>query len=83
MIDERIAKFALRKSGNVAYRETGYGRALVFLHGIGSQSVSWLNQFETLTGYRLKGPGSFRKVVSGRKLWNYDKKELEAWKAAF
>jgi len=53
MIDERIAKFALRKSGNVAYRETGYGRALVFLHGIGSQSVSWLNQFETLTGYRL------------------------------
>jgi hypothetical protein len=32
---------------------------------------------------RCQGPGSFRKIVSGRKLWNYDKKELEAWKAAF
>ena len=31
----------------------------------------------------VKGPDAFRKVVSGRKLWNYDKKELEAWKAAF
>jgi len=37
----------------------------------------------TLARYGLKGPESFRKVVSGRKLWNYDKKELEAWKAAF
>jgi len=53
MIDERIAKFAPRRSGNLAYRETGAGRALVFLHGIGSGSASWLNQFETLKGYRL------------------------------
>ena len=53
MIDERIAKFAPRKSGGISYRETGAGRALVFLHGIGSSSASWLNQFETLKGYRL------------------------------
>jgi glutamate synthase domain-containing protein 3 len=38
---------------------------------------------DTLTRYGMKGPDGFRKVVSGRKLWNYDKKELDAWKAAF
>src|SRR5262249_6777100 len=53
MLDERIAKFALRTSKGIAYRETGSGRALVLLHGIGSQSASWLNQLETLQGYRL------------------------------
>jgi len=53
MIDERIAKFAPRKSGGIAYRETGAGQALVMLHGIGSSSASWLNQLETLNGYRL------------------------------
>jgi glutamate synthase domain-containing protein 3 len=37
----------------------------------------------TLAGCGLDGPDRFRKVVSGRKLWNYDKKELEVWKAAF
>jgi glutamate synthase domain-containing protein 3 len=37
----------------------------------------------TLERYRVKGPDAFRKIVSGRKLWNYDKKELETWKAAF
>ncbi len=31
----------------------------------------------------IQGPAAFRKVVSGRKLWNYDKKELDVWKAAF
>jgi glutamate synthase domain-containing protein 3 len=36
-----------------------------------------------LERYRVSGPAAFRKVVSGRKLWNYDKKELDAWKAAF
>jgi glutamate synthase domain-containing protein 3 len=36
----------------------------------------------TLERYRLKGPDAFRKIVSGRKLWSYDKKELDAWKAA-
>ncbi len=38
---------------------------------------------EALTRYGVKGPAAFRKVVSGRKLWNYDKKELDLWKAAF
>jgi glutamate synthase domain-containing protein 3 len=36
-----------------------------------------------LDRYGVSGPAAFRKVVSGRKLWNYDKKELDAWKAAF
>lgn len=36
-----------------------------------------------LARHGLKGPERFRKVVSGRKLWNYDKKELDVWKAAF
>ena len=53
MIEERIAKFAPKKSGPISYREVGAGQALVLLHGIGSQSASWLNQFETLKGYRL------------------------------
>jgi methylamine---glutamate N-methyltransferase subunit B len=38
---------------------------------------------DALTRYDVRGPKTFRKVVSGRKLWNYDKKDLEAWKAAF
>jgi pimeloyl-ACP methyl ester carboxylesterase len=53
MLDERIARFAPRKSKGITYRETGAGQALVFLHGIGSSSASWLNQLETLKGYRL------------------------------
>lgn len=53
MIDERIAKFAPRRSGPISYREVGAGQALVFLHGIGSSSASWLNQLETLKGSRL------------------------------
>ena len=38
---------------------------------------------QVLDQHGLKAPDRFRKVVSGRKLWNYDKKELDAWKAAF
>src|SRR3954463_6156670 len=53
MIDERISRFRLWKSKGISYRETGAGPALVCLHGIGSGSASWLNQFETLKGYRL------------------------------
>ena len=53
MLDERIARFAPRKSKDISYRETGAGQALVLLHGIGSSSASWLNQLETLKGYRL------------------------------
>jgi glutamate synthase domain-containing protein 3 len=36
-----------------------------------------------LARYGVRGPDAFRKIVSGRKLWNYDKKELDLWKAAF
>jgi glutamate synthase domain-containing protein 3 len=27
-------------------------------------------------------PSSFRKIISGRKLWNFSKKEFEVWKTA-
>jgi len=53
MLDERIARFGVKTSKGISYRETGAGQALVFLHGIGSQSASWLNQLETLKGCRL------------------------------
>jgi pimeloyl-ACP methyl ester carboxylesterase len=53
MLDERIARFAPRKSKTLSYRETGAGPALVLLHGIGSGSAGWLFQLETLKGYRL------------------------------
>lgn len=53
MLDERIARFAPKVSNGISYRESGAGQALVLLHGIGSSSVSWLNQLETLHGYRL------------------------------
>ena len=29
-----------------------------------------------------RDPSSFRKIVSGRKLWNFSKKEFEVWKTA-
>lgn len=53
MIDNRIKNFELKKSKNISYRESGKGRALVLLHGIGSSSASWLFQLEGLKGYRL------------------------------
>jgi glutamate synthase domain-containing protein 3 len=37
---------------------------------------------ELLSAYDVPAPAAFRKVVSGRKLWNFDKKDLEVWKAA-
>jgi methylamine---glutamate N-methyltransferase subunit B len=40
------------------------------------------NLQELLQTYHIPGPESFRKVVSGRKLWNFDRKELDLWKAA-
>jgi glutamate synthase domain-containing protein 3 len=46
-----------------------------------ADELAWIG--ETVRGFGVKGPDKFRKVVSGRKLWNYDKKELELWKAAF
>jgi glutamate synthase domain-containing protein 3 len=35
-----------------------------------------------LDTYKVSAPTSFKKIVSGRKLWNFDRKELELWKAA-
>ena len=52
-MDERIDKFALKKTRDISYRETGKGQALVLLHGIGSSSASWLFQLEALKGFRL------------------------------
>src|SRR5438874_3328987 len=53
MIDERIARWALKKSKGISYRESGAGPALVCLHGIGAASAGWILQLETLNGYRL------------------------------
>lgn len=51
-LGERIARFPSRKAvvggKALAYRESGEGRALVLLHGIGSGSASWLFQLEGL-----------------------------------
>jgi glutamate synthase domain-containing protein 3 len=41
---------------------------------------AWVH--EQLVTYRVPGPTTFRKVVSGRKLWNFDRKELSIWKVA-
>jgi glutamate synthase domain-containing protein 3 len=41
-----------------------------------SYLASLLRQFD------VPGPARFKKVVSGKKLWNFDRKELEVWKAA-
>jgi glutamate synthase domain-containing protein 3 len=40
------------------------------------------NLQQLMQTYNIAGPASFRKVVSGRKLWNFDRKEIEVWKAA-
>jgi glutamate synthase domain-containing protein 3 len=37
---------------------------------------------DLLANYNVPGPAAFQKVVSGRKLWNFDRKELDLWKAA-
>jgi len=37
---------------------------------------------EVLASYRVQAPASFKKVVSGRRLWNFDRKDLDVWKAA-
>jgi glutamate synthase domain-containing protein 3 len=37
---------------------------------------------DLLRTYNIPGPTSFKKIVAGRKLWNFDRKELELWKAA-
>jgi glutamate synthase domain-containing protein 3 len=37
---------------------------------------------DLLGTYNLPAPAGFKKIVSGRKLWNFDRKELDIWKAA-
>ena len=37
---------------------------------------------QVLQSYRIPAPSAFKKVVAGRKLWNFDKTEQEVWKAA-
>jgi glutamate synthase domain-containing protein 3 len=37
---------------------------------------------DVLASYQMGAPTAFRKVVSGRKLWNFDRKDLDVWKAA-
>jgi glutamate synthase domain-containing protein 3 len=37
---------------------------------------------DLLATYQVPAPTSFKKIVSGRKLWNFDRKELDIWKAA-
>jgi len=36
----------------------------------------------TLGAFGLSLPGTLKKVVAGRKLWNFDKKDFELWKQA-
>ena len=45
-----------------------------------SEDLTWLH--DLLHQYNLTSPNSFKKVVSGKKLWNFDRKEREVWKAA-
>lgn len=45
-----------------------------------AEDRAWLN--EMLVTYRVPGPTAFRKIVSARKLWNFDRRELEVWRAA-
>lgn len=37
---------------------------------------------QLLDSHKVPGPAVFKKVVAGRKLWNFDRKELDVWKAA-
>lgn len=38
--------------------------------------------FGLLERWKVPGPASFRKLVSGRKLWNFERGDLEIWKTA-
>jgi hypothetical protein len=37
---------------------------------------------DLLTTYNIASRPAFKKVVAGRKLWNFDRKELGIWKVA-
>ena len=40
----------------------------------------WLDAL--FAAHDVRRPGAFRKIVSGRKLWNFQKHELDTWRAA-
>jgi glutamate synthase domain-containing protein 3 len=37
---------------------------------------------DLLSAHKVPTPAAFKKIVSGRKLWNFDRKELDLWKVA-
>jgi glutamate synthase domain-containing protein 3 len=37
---------------------------------------------ELLRTFDVPCPAAFQKVISGRKLWNFDRKEMDLWKVA-
>jgi hypothetical protein len=37
---------------------------------------------DLLAAHGVPAPAAFKKVISGRKLWNFDRKDLDVWKAA-
>jgi methylamine---glutamate N-methyltransferase subunit B len=45
-----------------------------------AEDRAWLG--ELLEAYKVPAPAELKKVVAGRKLWNFDRKELAVWKAA-
>jgi pimeloyl-ACP methyl ester carboxylesterase len=53
VVEQRLAKFPLKHSKGISYREAGRGPAILLLHGIGASSACWLNQLESLAGFRL------------------------------
>ncbi len=38
--------------------------------------------FADLERWRVRAPKAFRKLISGRKLWNFQQADLHIWKAA-
>jgi glutamate synthase domain-containing protein 3 len=50
------------------------------VEGPSEADEAWLA--ETLTRHGMAAPTGFRKVRSGRKLWNFEKHELDTWRAA-
>ena len=45
-------------------------------------SVEQADLKELLQVHKISAPATFKKVIAGRKLWNFDRKELEIWKVA-
>jgi hypothetical protein len=45
-----------------------------------AEESDWIGN--TLEQYEVKANGPFKKVASGRKLWTFDRHELEVWREA-